>query len=250
MGTNRRSRRRSAARILNSSMNSKRPRMTPDQIEDSTPSEFPPTDDVSDPASSPLHGCTTPNPDHSLPFEEHPGNVSNDLNLPSPVDVTTAFNIPSSDSLCSNPKFTQAEICSYELMNLLDDAGCPLNTYEQVVSLLKKQEKCGFSYSMAHSRDKLLDLLRQKFHCPSIQSSIVHDCEVFSFPFLDMLQDLLNTAGRLLHTICPNNVSDTDELWNSNWMQQTFASPPYANFNAATDVMLPIILYLDKTGTD
>ena len=99
--------------------------------------------------------------------------------------------------------FTMAEVCSFELMTLLGDAGCPLNTYEKVVSLLKKQEKRGFSYSHAHSRHKLLDLLRRKFHCPSIQSSSINNCEIFSFPFVDMLQDLVDTAGSNLHKISP-----------------------------------------------
>jgi len=85
-------------------------------------------------------------------------------------------------------------------MDLLDNAGYPLNTYEQVVCLLKRQEKLGFSYSRAQSCDKLLSLLRQKFHCPSIQSTTVSKCEVFSFPFIDMLQDLAGTAWMDLHT--------------------------------------------------
>ena len=33
-------------------------------------------------------------------------------------------------------------------------------------------------------------------------------------------------------------------------MNETFRLPRYNNFNQDTDVMLPIILYLDKTGTD
>jgi len=33
-------------------------------------------------------------------------------------------------------------------------------------------------------------------------------------------------------------------------MKDTFNLPPHMNFNPDSDVMLPIILYLDKTGTD
>ena len=137
-------------------------------------------------------------------------------------------------------------------MDLLDSAGCPLNTYEQVVCLLRKQEKLGFSYSRAHSRDKLLSLLRQKFHCPRIHSTLISSCEVFSFPFIDMLQDLVDTAWNHLHTITPASCGSNtdDELWNSHWMKETFQLPTYINFNPETEFMLPIILYLDKTGTD
>lgn len=243
MGTNRRSRRRSAARILNSSIDSKRQRISLDDVEDDSPVDFPPPDDV--PGASPRR--------LPIPIQNHPsmlplspvGGIGPFLN-----DVTPTTNSTPSSNIISRPTFTNAEICSYELMTLLDDAGCPLNTYEQVVSLLKKQQKLGFCYSMAHSRDKLLNLLRQKFHCPAIQSSMVNHSEVFSFPFLDMLQDLLDTVGSSLHTISPTALSETDELWNSTWMQQTFHCPSHADFNPSTDIMLPLILYLDKTGTD
>jgi len=33
-------------------------------------------------------------------------------------------------------------------------------------------------------------------------------------------------------------------------MKETFQLPTHMNFNPETDIMLPIILYLDKTGTD
>jgi hypothetical protein len=47
-------------------------------------------------------------------------------------------------------------------------------------------------------------------------------------------------------------VADTksDELWDTQWMQDTFTCPLYNDFNVETDMMLPIILYIDKTGTD
>jgi len=244
MGTNRRSRRRSAARILNPSIQNKRQKCISEFEDDSNQDIFPPL-------GSPATYDHQPNPD-----DLHNNDVTD--YAPSPIlneDVTTIT--PSSQlnplyTTSGFDTFTLAETCSFELMDLLDNAGCPLNTYEQVVCLLRKQEKLGFSYSCAHSRDKLLSLLRQKFHCPRICSTVISRCEVFSFPFIDMLQDLVDTAWNHLHTIAPLSCGSNhdDELWNSKWMKETFQLPTHMNFNPETDIMLPIILYLDKTGTD
>ena len=245
MGTNRRSRRRSAARILNPSCQNKRQKFTP-EIEDNH------DEDIYPQPSSPDTLDQQPNLDdvHStidLTYYTPTTTVHYDV-----VTASTTTSSPPNQNCESDPSFTSAEICSFQLMDLLDNAGCPLNTYEQVVSLLKKQEKLGFSYSQAHSRDKLLSLLRQKFHCPRIHSKIISKSEVFFFPFVEMLQDLADTAWNHLHMITPETCgqSNDDELWNSNWMNETFGLPTYMNFNSDTDVMLPIILYLDKTGTD
>lgn len=239
MGTNRRSRRRSAARILNSTANSKRSRNTPSPLDECT-NDFE-TSHMED-VPGQRHHIEASMQDVPIPSITSPGDQAE----------TTRTNTLERNDGRPGTQFTMAEICSYELMTLLDEAGCPLNTYGQVVTLLKKQEKRGFSYSKAHSREQLLKLLRQKFHCPTIHSTIIGNCEVFSFPFVDMLQDLVDTAGIRLHRIYPNDdtLPSNDELWSTTWMQETFQCPQHMDFNSKTDIMLPIILYLDKTGTD
>lgn len=246
MGTNRRSRRRSAARILNPPVPSKRQKSAAESDEDNNYDSFPPPsspDDLEVQANTDIpHDTATMD---SLPISSPRLDEANN-------NITTVGN-SKNDFHIQTPTFTSAEICSFELMDLLDNAGCPMNTYEQILCLLRKHEKQGFSYSRAHSRDKLLNELRKKFHSPTIQSTIISKCEVFSFPFLDMLQDLIDTAWNHLHTITPNNCSHgagDDELWNSEWMTQTFGLAPHTNFNPEKDIMLPIILYVDKTGTD
>ena len=243
MGTNRRSRRRSAARILNPSIQNKRQKTTLECEEDSIHDNFPLPNSPNPSLDCRQNVCLTTNPATPLHHDDNSTNMSlTSTPVRNPLLTTTDD---------TGTIFTSAEICSFELMDLLDNAGCPLNTYEQVVCLLRKQEKLGFSYTRAHSRDKLLSLLKQKFHCPSIQSTIISKCEVFSFPFVDMLQDLVDTATDYLHTITPSTCHTTsDELWDCNWMQETFSNPLHMHFNPETDIMLPIILYLDKTGTD
>ena len=199
MGTNRRSRLRSAARILNTGKDAKRQRTSPCTLtEDDTPDSFPHRDDDDAADLCPdsmvfAQGSTTTHDSITVGQETLLGQNE--------VLLLEGTNSTSNSCIMETPSFTMSEICSYELMTILDNAGCPLNTYEQVVTLLKRQEKRGFSYSKAHSREKLLNVLRQKFHCPKIQSSIVNNCEVFSFPFQDMLQDLVDTAGNSLHIV-------------------------------------------------
>jgi len=257
MGTNRRSRRRSAAKILNSTGDSKRRKLTTITTDDrlalsddnqqlQSSIEFISTDDSvasENPVCHQNDDVSTANESiRSSPRDDVTVDITGDIVPPPPNTGLQPF----------SDDFTVPEICSYELMTLLDDAGCPRKTYEEVVCLLKKQQKRGFSVSEAHSREKLLSILKHKFHCPSIQSSFVNSCEVFSFPFVDMLQDLIDTSSSHLHKICPNSVADTksDELWDTQWMQDTFTCPLYNDFNVETDMMLPIILYIDKTGTD
>ena len=71
-----------------------------------------------------------------------------------------------------------------------------------------------------------------------------------------MLQDLIYTSSKYLHEILPSHehtiptAGTEHELWNTAWMRNTFQAPHYRDFNPENDIMLPIILYLDKTGTD
>ena len=245
MGTNRRSRRRSAARILNPNSNQKRSRLsTSDYLDESNHETFPSVDD--DSSNHGLHQCSSDELNLDSNINSSPReDLSGDTVMPSSDAIFPGISAHT-NSTPSPPTFSMSEVCSYELLTLLDNAGCPLNTYERVIALLKKQEKRGFSYSKAHSRDKLLKLLRQKFHCPSIQSSIINSCEVFAFPFLDMLQDLIVAAGTSLHRITPSNIDDEqfhDELWNTEWMKQTFLSPPHDSFDESTDIMLPLYFW-------
>jgi len=228
MGTNRRSRRRSAARIFHPNGHNKRQKEVihpPDHV--SSPDEtVPPKNDrahtmiFSEMDSNPPNGnlAAQQTPDEEMVDEGlvHHECADNDFNHKADHEsVSTSEGdehlferdvqetLQNQDSLVKDGTlpFSVAEVCSYQLMSLLDQAGCPLNTYEKVVALLRQQEKIGFSVHQAYSRQKLLQVLRKKYHCPVIESSTVNNCEVFRFPFVDMLQDLLDTAGNQLHHI-------------------------------------------------
>jgi hypothetical protein len=156
-------------------------------------------------------------------------------------------------------QLTRDEIASFKIMSLLDSAGAPRICYDRLIALLKNLSKTsGFEVKRALTRDTLLRRLGRKYKTrPRIQSTVINNQEVFRFSFQDMLQDLLHHCTQHLHIISPfGNQGNLDkgpqqhELWNTQWMKDTFALKQYENFDALNDIMLPIILYMDKTGTD
>ena len=153
---------------------------------------------------------------------------------------------------------TSNEIASFKIMSLLDSSGCPRICYDRLVALLKKLSKTGgFDIKKVLNRETLMKRLGRKYKTPpKIQSSVINKQEVFRFSFRDMLQDLVNSNSKHLHEImpasCPDNLppGTEHELWNTHWMWNTFRMPQYNKFDPNHDIMLPVILYMDKTGTD
>jgi len=155
-------------------------------------------------------------------------------------------------------KMTDNDIASYRIMTLLDSVGAPRYCYNKLITLLKKITKNdGFDIKKAVTRETLMTKLASCKDCPRIENKTVCNQEVFRFAFIDMLQDLLNGCDKHLHLILPgggnlNIIPDSQhhELWNTEWMQNTFKKEEYQDFDLQKDIMLPLILYMDKTGTD
>jgi hypothetical protein len=163
---------------------------------------------------------------------------------------------------CQEPnsfdQVTCNEMASFKIMSLLDSSGCPRNCYDRLIALLKRLSKTdGFDVKKAINRETLMKRLGRKYKTrPQIQSSVINKQEVLRFCFVDMLQDLVNSSSNHLHDItpglCPDNLppGTEHELWNTGWMRDTFQMPQYERFDPNHDIMLPLILYMDKTGTD
>ena len=49
--------------------------------------------------------------------------------------------------------FNLPEICTYQLISLLEEAKAPRNCYDRLIALLKKQQKMGFSVGDFMGRD-------------------------------------------------------------------------------------------------
>jgi hypothetical protein len=87
----------------------------------------------------------------------------------------------------NNTALSLDEICTYQLITLLDKAGAPRNCYGRLVALLKKHSKKGFTVENLISRDVFLRRMQERFNCPTLLTSCVSDCTVFRFPFTEML---------------------------------------------------------------
>jgi hypothetical protein len=179
------------------------------------------------------------------------------LDVPSPTTTNTTIAeeqhrlgpVPLDDI---DLQFSTQEMGTYEIMRLIDNSGAPRGLYDRLMGLIKKQVKKGFDVQKATSRDLFLRRMQEKFRCPTLTSTVVSDCSVFMFPFQEMLQDLLDSRqDDEIHLFDPTVDKDADsgcELWNTPWMHHTIAS--YPDFDPEKEVLLPIILYMDKTGTD
>ena len=155
-------------------------------------------------------------------------------------------------------RVTRDETASFKIMSLLDSSGAPRICYDRLVALLKKLSKeDGFDVKKALNRETLMRRLSQKYRTPpKLEVCVINKQEVFRFSFVDMLQDLVYSSSNHLHEILPfcnqeNIPTGTEhELWNTPWMRDTFEMPRYHDFDPKRDMMLPVIIYMDKTGTD
>lgn len=173
-------------------------------------------------------------------------------------------NIMLMEEHCSEEFSTSpAESCSFELMRMLDKAGSPRYLYDDVRALLNNFFHNGGLQETKEmmSRETLMKSLYEKFHYPQVQTRQIASYHVHKFPFVDMLQDLVDSCGNDIHIIdIPNtaataeqndNLTTKSELWNTSWMVNTFRNcRTYHDFDSKTQIMLPLIIYMDKTGTD
>jgi len=155
-------------------------------------------------------------------------------------------------------QMTSNEVACYRIMSLLDAAGAPRYCYNKLMALLKQlTKKRSFDVRKAVTRETLMGKLGTCKTRPRIETGTVANQEVARFAFVDMLQDLLHGCCDQMHTILPPDEDkaivppgEDYELWHTSWMKKTFQSEKYQNFDEKKDVMLPIIIYMDKTGTD
>jgi|GEM_PF-4704884 hypothetical protein len=235
--------------------------------EDSIVNPEPPLDLIADIENS----FSTANFDHddeissqSQPTETVDDHQSESTFLDDSVGSVASRSISSNSILYSQQMYGEQtavptkEVCSFQIMRLLDKAGSPRYLYDELMALLRKQvSNNGFDVSEAMSRDAVLKSLYDRFPCPPVEHCRVSNYDVFKFPFVGMLQDLLDSCGSEMHVI---NKQDQErsidpltksELWNSDWMADTFRRfDIYKNFDTEKEIMLPLILYMDKTGTD
>lgn len=204
-----------------------------------------------------------PEEDNSSPWTPPINDSSNEDDNVTPLmedDDKDQFDLPSTQTTLQKVPLTTTtgQACSFELMRLMDDAGCSRGLYEDVKALIKKHYKKGFDLSQLMSRKALMTSLYDHFHYPMVQQKRVCGYDIYRFPFVTMLQDLLDHSSKDIHIIHNRLQSDTielasnsSELWHSKWITDLFRhNPTYRNFDSNNEILLPLILYMDKTGTD
>ncbi len=166
------------------------------------------------------NGSTTPGSSGTDDFQDEDMSVEVDFTNGHEIDDFESCSVASSngdsDSTCplnstddwlsqddeeeSSPKNTMdglvqgssiEEICSFQIMDLLDRMGAPRNGYDQLIALIRKQRKLGFRVTKAIGRETLMKSLKKKFPSPGVLSRTLENTKIFFFPFTQMLQDLL-----------------------------------------------------------
>jgi len=176
-------------------------------------------------------------------------------------DTNTPLGLDWDDNQHRFSHITVHEIACFKIMSLLDSVGAPLYCYNKLMTLLKKLTKnSGFNVRKAVTRETLMHRLGTCKTVPRIEAGIVADQEIFRFNFVDMLQDLLHGCQDNIHIILPIDHSGEGvvqippgtehELWNTAWMEKTFQMEKYRDFDKEKHIMLPMNIYMDKTGTD
>jgi len=181
------------------------------------------------------NGSTTPGSSGTDDFQDEDMSVEVDFTNGHEIDDFESCSVASSngdsDSTCplnstddglsqddeeeSSPKNTMdglvqgssiEEICSFQIMDLLDRMGAPRNGYDRLIALIRKQRKLGFRVTKAIGRETLMKSLKKKFPSPGVLSRTLENTKIFFFPFTQMLQDLLDTMREDIHIIsAPSN---------------------------------------------
>lgn len=147
-------------------------------------------------------------------------------------------------------EFPIDDIASIELLNILDSTKAPRGLYDQILTILRKHSKNGFDFCKAKGRDKFLIHLQNKLPCPTLKTAVVDGVSLSRFPFKEMLQDLIISQKENFHVYNDSNDSIPgcgSELWNTRWMKDTY---DLMVTDPDSEILIPIILYMDKTGTD
>ena len=148
---------------------------------------------------------------------------------------------------------------------MLCDASCGYRgLYDDIIALLRKHGKKGFNPIKAKRRNHFVAEMRKKVRIPDPVTVSVRGQAVIRFPFLESLQDLLDSHRfNDLNNLCVNreehlrfskfipnqqDSSDKLEIMSREWASSTYDG--LNDFNPETDFPIFLVIYGDKTGTD
>ena len=152
--------------------------------------------------------------------------------------------------LATGLELSCTDTATLEILNLLDSTRAPRGLYDQLLVVIRKHERNGFNICKAMGRDKFMVHLQKIVPSPTLVTVVIDGVTLYRFPFKEMLQDLLLSQRENFHVYNPTIDSipgSGSELWNTPWMKDTYNM---MISDDQTEILIPIILYMDKTGTD
>ena len=207
--------------------------------------------------------------------EERERLIPSETNIDPPAEVSEATPFDFQHFLASSPRMTKQDLSMMKILKECDDASTPKGFFDKIMALLKKETfKNGFDIAKAQTRGTFMSNLHSKFPSPKPRVVQVplrdkktgqptnHCVGVMVFPFLDQLTDLLQDHDIFSDpaNLCLNiqeadfyaqfNPQEQDrfnESMGADWYRRT-----YQQFitDPNSEVLIPIILYADCTGTD
>ena len=247
--------------LLDSNRENKRPRIEMDRISDTTDDfSFPSNDSVDE-----LHHLASDgvhSPPSTLASRSHidtNGTSLRDIDLEQNLleESLDDISFHSLESSASNGNkeseddlgFTKHDCFVHELITVCDASGAPRHFYDTIMQTIRRQTREGLDPFKAPRRDTFLSKLRSKLDVPGAVQESVGNLKVTKFHFGEMLEDLINAQSHLMSFGKPQITEDTrsNELTHTQWYADTYDNMVK---DPTKEVLLALILYGDKTGTD
>jgi hypothetical protein len=159
-------------------------------------------------------------------------------------------------------EWSALELASLELLSLCDNSGARCGFYDELLTLLRWFQKKRINITKAKGCECLLKMIGLKVSAPAAKVTMVGDCPIVYFPFLDSLRDLLlSTTFDDLDNLCINKEeqdcfkpfkpvtnNDYGELMVKDWERDLLEG--IEDFDAENDLFLAVMMYSNKTGTN
>lgn len=199
--------------------------------------------------------------------------VAAEPNFQAEVSEATPFDFK--HFLAGSPSMTKQDLSTMRILKECDNASTPKGFFDKIMALLKKEtSKNGFDIAKTQTRGTFMAKLHSKFPSPKPRVVQVplrdkktgqptnHCVGVMVFPFLDQLTDLLedhdifaDPTNLCLNTLeadfyaqfNPEEKDRFNESMGADWYRRTYEQ---LITDPNSEVLIPIILYADCTGTD
>jgi len=159
-------------------------------------------------------------------------------------------------------EFSELEVATLELLSLCDGSGARRGLYDDLLTLLRRFKKKKIDITRTMQRKPFVLAISKKVDAPKPKTSTVCGRKVIYYSFIDSLRHLIRSpvfanpnnlcinhdANSPLQPFKPKTIDDVGEIMAKTWASDT--QEGINDFDDENDLLLPIMLYGDKTGTD